>query len=152
MHELALADAVVRTALDAAGKANVSRITRMVVRIGELQSIKLDVFEFALKEILPANEPRLSAADIALEIEPARFRCRPCGHAFGLDDETAPKTPDEAEAIHFVPELAHGFLRCPSCRSPDFEVLEGRGVSIAELEGDEDEDEDDGLGAGGDRS
>ena len=40
------------------------------------------------------------------------------------------------EAIHFIPELAHAFLECPSCQSPDFELLQGRGVSIGAIEGD----------------
>jgi hydrogenase nickel incorporation protein HypA/HybF len=132
MHELALADAVVTTALEIAGREGFSEITRLDVRVGELQRIDAGVFEFALKEVIPAGEPRLAAVAIDLTTEPAEFRCRQCDHRFGLD-RTRGK--DESEAIHFVPELAHAFLRCPRCQSPDFELLRGRGVSIGSIEG-----------------
>jgi hydrogenase nickel incorporation protein HypA/HybF len=42
---------------------------------------------------------------------------------------------DEAEAIHFIPEVAFVHARCPKCGSPDFEILKGRGVSIASIKG-----------------
>jgi hydrogenase nickel incorporation protein HypA/HybF len=135
MHELALADAVVTTALDAARKEGISRILRIDVRVGELQKIERDLFEFALKEVMPAGEPRLESAEITLEIEPARFRCRPCGHDFTLADSGGPRDADEQEAIHFIPELVHAYLRCPRCDSPDFEIARGRGVTIQAIEG-----------------
>jgi len=50
VHEFALAQAVIDAALQAAGAARISRITRISVRIGELQEIESDCFEFALKQ------------------------------------------------------------------------------------------------------
>ena len=93
-----------------------------------------DRFEFALREVIPASEARLRDVELLLETEPAGFRCRPCGHSFALA-ETRETAADEAEAIHFIPELAHAFLRCPGCGSPDFEVVAGRGVVLQTLEG-----------------
>jgi len=138
MHEFALAEAVMTTALQAADRERLDRILAIRVRIGELQRIKKDVFEFALKEMVPATEPRLFATEITLEIEPARFRCRACDRSFLLAD-AGEQSEDEAEAIHFVPELAHAYLRCPGCSSADFEVLGGRGVSIDAIEGERDD-------------
>ncbi len=135
MHEFALADAVIRSALEFAEQGGIARITKLVVRIGELQTIAREVFDYALKEIMPAAEPRLAEAVIVLETEPARFRCRPCAHEFTLAESGGPKEAEDAEAMHFIPELAHACLRCPRCQSPDFELLEGRGVSIASIEG-----------------
>jgi hydrogenase nickel insertion protein HypA len=136
VHELALAEAVVATALEAADDEGLERIRLVEVRVGELQRVKPEVFELCLQEVLPPGEPRLAGASFRLEVEPARFRCRPCGHAFGLASTGGPGSADEAEAIHFLPELARAFLGCPSCRSPDFEVLAGRGVSIESIQGD----------------
>ena len=62
-------------------------------------------FEFALQEVMPQSEPRLEGTRFRLEIEPARFRCRPCGHPFGMDNAASALGEDEAEAIHFVPTL-----------------------------------------------
>ena len=135
MHELALAEAVVAASLQAAAEQGMSRIERIDVRIGELQRISREVFEFALQEVMPAADARLAETEITLEVEAARFRCRPCGNAFSISDTGGPASEDEAEAIHFIPELAHSFLQCPACRSPDFEVTAGRGVSVERLEG-----------------
>lgn len=135
MHELALAQAVVAAALETAEREKLGRLTRIVVRIGELQSIDRGVFDFALRQVLPAGEPRIASAELVLETEPARFECRPCGRSFGLRDTDGPLDRDESEAIHFIPELAHVYLRCPDCHSPDFAVRGGRGVTIRTLEG-----------------
>ena len=135
MHEFALAEGVVASAIAAAEKAGMTRIQQVEVRIGELQRISRETFEFALTELLPADEPRIAGASFELAVEPARFRCRPCEHEFKLADTAGPADHDQREAIHFIPELAHGFLCCPACRSPDFEVLEGRGVVLAAVEG-----------------
>ncbi len=135
MHEFALAEAVVTAAVKTAKQEEMSRIVNVSLKIGELQHIKREVFEFALKEVLPKSEPCLEGATFTLEIEPARFRCRACGHEFALADTGGPGDADEQEAIHFVPELAHAFLRCPACESPDFEVCGGRGVMIDTIEG-----------------
>ena len=135
MHELALAEAVIATALDAAERQGFSRLTRIRVAVGQLQNIERETFEFALKEVLPATESRIAGAEIIVESEPARFRCRPCGREFRWGSDASPGSEDASEAIHFIPELAHAYLHCPECHSPDFEVLEGRGVSIAALEG-----------------
>ena len=132
---MALAEAVIATAKDAARERGLGRITRMDVAIGALQSIDVPTFRFLLEELIGSSEPALKSARLEVEAEPARFRCRPCGHTFGLGGETAPQGEDESEAIHFVPELAHAFLVCPGCGSPDFEIVSGRGVTIAVLDG-----------------
>jgi hydrogenase nickel incorporation protein HypA/HybF len=137
VHEFALAQAVMDAALQSAEQAGIQRIVRITVRIGELQHIERDCFEFALKEVMPAAEPRLNGVVVTIETEPAQFRCRPCEHGFALADTLPPAGDDEAEAIHFIPELAHAFIRCPRCQSPDFEVLAGRGVTLQSLEGDQ---------------
>jgi hydrogenase nickel incorporation protein HypA/HybF len=42
---------------------------------------------------------------------------------------------DESEAIHFLPEVAFVHTRCPKCKSPDFEITKGRGVTITSIKG-----------------
>lgn len=135
MHELALADAVVTAAIRVADREGLSEIVRLEVSVGELQRIDTGVFEFALRRVIPADEPRLEGVAIELRTEPAEFRCRPCGHRFGLRELPAPESEQASEAIHFIPELAHSFLRCPRCHSPDFELSAGRGVRIDSIEG-----------------
>jgi len=98
--------------------------------VGELQGIEHDIIEFALDQL---RTPRLKEAKFVIEAIPAKFRCRVCAREWGLEREKL----DEAtgEAIHFVPEIAHVYLKCPSCGSPDFEITEGRGVWLASIRG-----------------
>jgi hydrogenase nickel incorporation protein HypA/HybF len=72
---------------------------------------------------------------VQLEIEPVEFRCRVCAHEYRKADAAGDLSADDWEAIHFVPELAKSYLRCPKCKSPDFEVTAGRGVQIDSIEG-----------------
>ena len=128
MHELALAEAVVAAANETAKKNGVAKITRIEVRVGELQQIEREAFQFAIEELIEAV--------VDVQADPARFVCRACDRAFGLADTTGPGGHDASEAIHFIPELAHAFLRCPRCASPDFTVTAGRGVTLGAIEGD----------------
>lgn len=135
MHELALADSVVKAALSAADEAGMDRISRIVVKVGELQQIERDLFEFSLTTVLPAQDPRLAEVVFDVADEPVLFRCRACDasydrHAANIDSEG-----DEGEAIHFIPELSHAFARCPSCASPDFDIVAGRGITLERVEG-----------------
>ena len=135
MHEFALAEGVIATALDVAEKEGLKRISRIGVAIGELQQIERELFSQAITEIMPEGHPQLIDVDIDLRIEPARFCCRSCGREFGFAEVGGELAEEESEAIHFVPELAHTYLRCPACESPDFEVTKGRGVWIETVEG-----------------
>jgi len=135
VHEWALAEGVIVTALEEAEKEGLREITRIDVSIGELQRISEETFRFAISEVLPARNPRLRSTEIRLQVEPAAFRCRACGREFPLAEAGGGLDANEGEAVHFVPELAHAWLRCPACKGPDFEVVRGRGVFITGVEG-----------------
>lgn len=139
MHELALADSVVKAALKAAADAGMVRIERIVVRVGELQQIERDLFEFSLTNVIPAQDPRLSDTVFDVLEEKVRFKCRSCGHEYGRADVDV-DAEDEREAIHFIPELSHAFARCPQCGSPDFDITQGRGIILARVEGSDGDD------------
>jgi len=128
MHELALAEAVVTAAIETAKKNGLLKVTRIEVRVGELQQIEHEAFRFAIEEMIEAV--------IDVEVDPARFLCRQCGREYGLSDTPGPGDHEASEAIHFIPELAHAFLRCPACESPDFTITGGRGVTLGAIEGD----------------
>lgn len=134
MHELALADAVVKAALRAADDAGMDRIERVIVKVGELQQIEKDLFEYSLTNVLPARESRLKDVVFEVAAEAVRFECRACGHGYGRSDIDLDEG-DQGEAVHFIPELSHAFARCPSCGSPDFDITAGRGITLERLEG-----------------
>jgi hydrogenase nickel incorporation protein HypA/HybF len=130
MHEWALAEGVVSTAVKIARAEGLSEITEVVVKIGELQQVEHDVLNFALEQL---RKPMMKDARFVLETIPARLRCRVCGEEWRFSPEELSE--EVSEAIHFVPEVAHVYIKCPGCGSPDFEVVEGRGVILASIKG-----------------
>ena len=122
-------------ALAEAEKNGLARIERIVVSVGQLQRISEDGFRFAIRKVIPATTEALRDVEVRVAHEPALFRCRGCGRQFALDEAADGLDAERAEAIHFIPELAHAFLRCPDCHSPDFDLLAGRGVRLVEVSG-----------------
>lgn len=130
MHEWALAEAVVSAASEVARKEGLREVTEVRIGVGELQQIEHDVFEFALSQLKKAE---LEGARFRVEKVRAKLRCRACGHVWTFARERLDES--AVEAIHFVPEVAHAYVKCPKCGSPDFEVLEGRGVWLLSVKG-----------------
>ena len=126
MHEWALAEAVIKTTLGKIREENIKRILEIRITVGELQQIDLDIFKFSLKELSKGTP--LENANFKISIERAVFKCLNCG--FKWEFSPSHLKEHEAEAIHFIPELAHSFVKCPNCNSVDFEVIKGRGVWI----------------------
>jgi hydrogenase nickel incorporation protein HypA/HybF len=130
MHEWALAEAVISAASEAAEKEGFRKVMEVRIRVGELQHIDQDVLMFALSQLKKAE---LGSADFRIEEAKARMRCRACGHTWVFNEKELDE--NMVEAIHFVPEVAHVYVKCPSCGSPDFEVLGGRGVWLVSVKG-----------------
>jgi len=135
MHEWALAESIVAATLQTAEKEKLKKIREIIVQIGELQQIEQDIFEFALKEISKSQDDKLKNVKIRIETEESSLKCQRCEHTWSFSDMKKKITNEEAEAIHFVPEVAFVHTRCPKCGSPDFEITKGRGVSIKSIKG-----------------
>jgi len=131
MHEWALAEAVISTISRLAESEGLREIKEVKLKIGELQQIELEVFKFALTQLRDSS--LLRNAKFNIEVVNAEIKCRNCGFRWSLEKEKI--NGDVAEAIHFVPEVIHAFIRCPKCGSPDFEIIGGRGVWIEDLKG-----------------
>ncbi|MCS7165855.1 MAG: hydrogenase/urease maturation nickel metallochaperone HypA [Candidatus Calescibacterium sp.] len=119
MHEFALAKALKQTIT-----SKYNDHSKFIVYIGQIQNIELEVFKAALSE----EVHDLNISLIFQEV-PAKIRCNICGYEFlynslGLSD-------DQQEDIHFLPEAIYVYVKCPKCKSNDFEVVEGRGIFIA---------------------
>jgi hydrogenase nickel incorporation protein HypA/HybF len=135
MHEWALAESVVTTVVEEARKNRLGKVTRVVVKIGELQQLDREVFRFVIDGVLKSRNPEMEIGNIVLETDRSVLQCRVCATTWGFADQTGTLKEDEAEAIHFIPEVAHVYMRCPQCGSPDFEIRAGRGVRIESIEG-----------------
>jgi hydrogenase nickel incorporation protein HypA/HybF len=130
MHEWALAEAVITAAQQIAEKEKLREIREVNIKIGELQQVEQDILSFALSQLKPAI---FKNAEFHIAKAKTTLKCRVCGNTWlfsksKLDENTA-------EAIHFVPEVAHAYIKCPKCGSPDFEISEGRGVWLENIKG-----------------
>jgi len=130
MHEWALAEAVIAATSEIAEKEGLKKITEVKIRVGELQQIEQDILETALAQL---KTDKFKNTTFKMENVKAEFKCRVCEHRWVFDKEKVDR--DTAEAIHFIPEIAHTYIRCPKCGSPDFEIVEGRGVWLESVKG-----------------
>lgn len=132
LHEWALAESIILTAVEEAKKAMASKIKRIIIVVGELQTIDIDVLKFALEEIKKGTIAE--NAIIEYVYEKPKFRCNVCGYEWEINSLSEILDEDAIESIHFIPELSLAFLRCPKCGKQDFSILKGRGIYIKEIE------------------
>ncbi|MEM2341447.1 MAG: hydrogenase nickel incorporation protein HypA [Candidatus Bathyarchaeia archaeon] len=130
MHEWALAEAIISSVFKIAEEEGLKEVKEVQLSIGELQQIDKEILMFALSQM---KTGKLSNAKFTLKTRRARFKCRVCGHKWLLKDMKVPN--DIKESIHFVPEVASAYFRCPKCGSPDFDVSSGRGMWISSIRG-----------------
>ncbi len=130
MHEWALAESVITAAQQIAEKEKLREIKEVTIKIGELQQVEKDILRFALSQLKPAS---FKNATFHISKAKTKLKCRVCENTW-LFSKTK-LSEDTAEAIHFVPEVAHAYIRCPKCGSPDFEIAEGRGVWLENIKG-----------------
>ncbi len=130
MHEWALAEAILTSAKQVAEQEKLKEITEVTIRVGELQQVEPPILRFAIShmksEIFKNTKFRIVKSKSTL-------KCRVCGTTWQFNIKKLDKT--TAEAIHFVPEVAHTYVKCPKCGSPDFEMVSGRGVWLEHIKG-----------------
>ena len=130
MHEWALAEAVITAAQQIAEKEKLREIREVTIKIGELQQVEKEILRFALSQLKPAP---FKNAQFHITKAKTTLKCRNCGNSWLFSKNKLDE--DTAEAIHFVPEVAHAYIKCPKCGSPDFEISEGRGIWLENIKG-----------------
>jgi len=130
MHEWALAEAVIAAATEIARKEKLKQVKEVTIKIGELQQVEREILVFALKQLKPAN---FTNTQFHVTKGKTKLKCRACSNIWFF--QKSKLNAETAEAIHFVPEAAHTYIRCPRCGSPDFEIAEGRGIWLENVKG-----------------
>lgn len=137
MHEWALAEAIASTAIRVSKKEKLKKVLQIKIRVGELQQVDTEILEFAFQQISLSHGDVLSGASLLFETEGGAFKCRNCSLQWDYKKASQVLAEDTAESIHFIPELAHVFIRCPDCSSPDFEVIKGRNLWVGSVTGEQ---------------
>jgi hydrogenase nickel incorporation protein HypA/HybF len=108
MHELAIAESIVRIASNHAGER---RVTKVELRVGALRQVVPSALEFSFE--LVAQGTPVEGAELEIEEVPVRGRCEDCGAESQIE----------------------GFpLRCERCGGLDLEVIAGEELSVESLE------------------
>lgn len=130
MHEWALAEAVITAALKIAEKEKLEKITEVIIKVGELQQVEEDIILFAFNQL---RTDLFKSAKLCMFKGKTKLKCHFCDTTWNFIKENLDET--TVESIHFVPEVAHAYIKCPKCGSPDFEIVEGRGIWIEKIKG-----------------
>jgi hydrogenase nickel incorporation protein HypA/HybF len=78
-------------------------------------------------------DPLFRGAKFRILKAKSALKCRVCGTTWEYNSKKLDNA--TAEAIHFVPEVAHTYVKCPKCGSPDFEITSGRGIWLEDIKG-----------------
>ena len=82
MHEWALAEGVISTAEKFAVENGLTKVTEVVIMIGELQQVEHEVLDFAFEQL---KTPLFKEAKFILKSQPAKFKCRNCGNEWTFE-------------------------------------------------------------------
>jgi len=129
MHEWALAEAVIFSAINFSKEKGI-KIKEITVSLGELQQIDEEIFDFALGKIMKTMGLKFS---VKKKREKALLKCSACEEDWNFDSQELKE--EEKEAVHFIPEIVHDYVKCPKCGSPDFRIIKGRGVWLNSVKG-----------------
>ncbi len=132
MHEWALAEAVITAAQQIAEKEGLKEVTDVTIKVGELQQLERPILRFAFSQLKPAI---FKNAKFHIIKAKTALKCRKCGNSWEFNKQKLQLDENISEAIHFVPEVAHTYIKCPRCGSPDFEIVQGRGIWLENIKG-----------------
>jgi hydrogenase nickel incorporation protein HypA/HybF len=130
MHEWALAESVIAAALKIAAKEELKEIKEVIVKIGELQQVEEEILFFAFEQL---KKNIFKNTKFKILKAKTKLKCRICGNKWSFKKQSLDE--NTAESIHFVPEVAHAYVKCQECGSPDFKIIEGRGIWLEEIKG-----------------
>lgn len=130
MHEWALAEAVISAVSQMAEREGLKEVRSVQLRLGELQQVDKEILKFALSQM---KSGKLNNTKFTIRTAKAKFMCRSCNHKWSFREINV--ADEIRESIHFIPEVAYAHFRCPKCGSPDFEILNGRGLWITGIKG-----------------
>jgi hydrogenase nickel incorporation protein HypA/HybF len=108
LHELAIADSVVRIA---SRHADGRRVTKVSLKVGHLRQVVPSALAFSFE--LVAQGTPVEGAELALEEVPVAGSCRACG---------------------VESQLAAFPLQCAACGAADLEILHGEELYVEALE------------------
>jgi hydrogenase nickel incorporation protein HypA/HybF len=121
VHELAIAQNVLDVVLEESRRHRLVQVTSIRIQVGTLAAVVPDALSFCFEMI--SQHTLAAGARLDIETIPAVARCSECRETFTIED--------------------HVFA-CPRCREPAIDLVSGRELLVASLEGETGETDDPG--------
>jgi hydrogenase nickel incorporation protein HypA/HybF len=112
MHELTIAQEIVRVVRESLSAGEVSRVKQINLLIGDLTAVQEECLKFCIDAV--TRETPLSGVSVNIRhIEP-RFRCRACGEEYSSDNPF--------------------YLPCPRCKTFGADLIAGNELSVTSVD------------------
>jgi hydrogenase nickel incorporation protein HypA/HybF len=111
MHEYSITESILALALEKAGEAKASKITRINLVIGELSGVVGECVQFYFDFL--SKDTIASGAGLSFESTPTKLRCRHCETVFSPNN--------------------HDWC-CPDCHEAGVEIISGRECYMESIE------------------
>jgi hydrogenase nickel incorporation protein HypA/HybF len=121
VHELAIAQNILDVVLEEGRRHRLAQVTRIRVQVGALAAVVPDALTFCFGMV--SQNTLATGAALDIETVPAVVRCGQCDEAFTVDD--------------------HKFV-CPQCQEPAIDLVSGRELLVASIEGETGDADDSG--------
>ena len=112
MHELTVVSNIFKIILETAEKNNLSRISKISLKVGRQRHLAPDLMKFAFDSV--SKKTIAEHAILNIEKVDIKMKCRSCSREFVVKDNT---------------------YLCISCGSPGLETISGKDLLIESIEG-----------------
>ncbi len=111
MHELSIAQNVIKIVQDEMRKCDAQTLRSVHLKIGKMSAIVPDSLSFCFGLITEGTE--FEGSELIMDIIPLKGSCRECKNEFEIEDYA---------------------FECPSCQSTKIKTISGREMDIVEIE------------------
>lgn len=117
MHELSMADAIVKTVLDVAEKNQAEEILEVTIEVGKLTMLNPEQLKFLLGVL--GENTLLEGAKVIIEEIPVEIKCLSCSYTGTTD-------PDDSDHYLMI-------VKCPECDERNLEIVAGRECNVKNI-------------------
>jgi hydrogenase nickel incorporation protein HypA/HybF len=114
MHELGIINSVFTIIEEVAEENRLINITKVKLKLGQLQQIVPDMLSFAFEAVAKGTKAERAVLDV--EYVPIKMKCNQCEHEFIVEE--------------------HVYI-CPECSETGLTMLQGMEIILESVEGDQ---------------
>lgn len=117
MHELSMADAIIKTVIEAAEKNEAIEVLEVTIEIGQITMLNPEQLKFMLQVL--SEDTILNGAKFNMEVIPIEIECLSCGFKGRADSE---------ELDHYLT-----IVNCPECKERNLNIISGRECNVKNI-------------------